>query len=243
MHHQILCMKWGNKYPALFVNRLYAMLARHLTQPFVLNCLTDDPSGIRAEVRCLPLPKLDLPAGLPERGWRKLTTFASNLYGLEGSALFLDLDVVILRNIDHFFSHDAASEALYIIKDWKRPWRVTGNSSVYRFRLGAFPDLLPYFVAHFETIRRQYRNEQAFLSAYLHAQGKLRYWDKNWCLSYKYHALAPPLLDRFRAPRQPNCDILIFHGEVNPDQAIVGGGGKWYRHIQAAPWLAEAWRE
>ena len=23
--------------------------------------------------------------------------------------------------------------------------------------------------------------------------------------------------------------------------AIVGGGGKWYRHIRPAPWLAEFW--
>ena len=43
------------------------------------------------------------------------------------------------------------------------------------------------------------------------------------------------------APRRPDCDILIFHGEINPDTAIAGGGGKWYRHVRPAPWLAEFW--
>lgn len=237
----VICMKWGTKYSAIFVNRLFSMLKRHLTLPFELVCLTDDTTNIDPAVRCLPLPSLDLPAGLPERGWLKLTTFGD--LGLKGTALFLDLDVVILRNIDHFFHHEKENKSdLFIIKDWKRPWRITGNSSVYRFELNAFPDLLPYFRANFNEIRAKFRNEQAFLSDYLFQQNKLKYWDKNWCLSYKYHALYPPILDYFFAPRKPNCDILIFHGEINPDQAIVGGGGKWYRHIKPADWLAQEWQ-
>lgn len=237
----ILCMKWGNKYPAEFVNRLYRMVKRHLTLPFTMVCFTDDAHGIVPEVRCYPIPELALPEGLPERGWRKLTTFTTPLYDLQGTALFLDLDIVILRNIDHFFTHQAESKALWIIKDFKHQHRITGNSSVYRFPLGAFPELLPDFRARFTEIRTQFRNEQAYLSHFVHQRGQLQYWPKGWCLSYKYHALYPPVLDYLLPPRKPDCDILIFHGEVNPDQAIVGGGGKWYRHIKAAPWLADYW--
>ena len=176
------------------------------------------------------------------RGWRKLTTFAPELYGLSGTALFLDLDVVILRNIDHFFTHAAdARDGVFIIRDWKRPWRMVGNSSVYRFTLGAFPALLDDFRANFHDIRARYRNEQAWLSAYLRERDALRYWPEDWCKSYKYHALYPLPLSFFLAPRRPDCDILIFHGEINPDTAIAGGGGKWYRHVRPAPWLAEFW--
>lgn len=240
MTHYVLAMKWGTKYPALFVNRLYAMLRRNLTLPFELVCLTDDPAGIDPAVRCLPLPPLDLPPGLPERGWRKLTVFGD--LGLSGTALFLDLDVVILRNIDHFFSHRADDRRrLYIIKDFKKRWRITGNSSVFRFELNAFPDLLPHFRHHFDDIRAAHRHEQSFLSAYLHGRDQLRYWPAGWCQSYKYHALYPPPLDWLLPPRRPDCDILIFHGEINPDRAIVGGGGKWYRHVKPAPWLADYW--
>lgn len=237
----VLCMKWGTKYPAEFVNRLYRMVKRHLSLPFTMVCLTDDPTGIDENVRCYPIPSLDLPDGLPERGWKKLTTFSAPLYDLEGTALFLDLDIVILRNIDHFFTHEKDSKALWIIKDFKHQHRITGNSSVYRFTLGAFPDLLPHFRANFAEIRTQFRNEQAYLSDFVHQQSALRYWPKGWCLSYKYHALYPPVLDYFLPPRKPDCDILIFHGEVNPDQAIIGGGGKWYRHVKPAPWLSDYW--
>lgn len=240
--HHILCMKWGDKYPAEYVNRLHRMVSRHLTLPFTTHCFTDDPHGIDPAIICHPIPSLDLPDGLPERGWRKLTTFTPDLYGLRGTALFLDLDVVILRNIDHFFTHHADDSArTYIIRDWRRPWRKVGNSSVYRFTLGAYPDLLATFRAHFTTIRREFRNEQAWLSHYLRECDALRYWPDNWCKSYKYHALYPLPLSLVCTPRRPDCDILIFHGEVNPDGAIRGGGGKWYRHIRPAPWLAEHW--
>lgn len=238
----IVCMKWGRKYPAEFVNRLYRMVKRHLSLPFTMLCFTDDAQGIDAEIQCRPIPSLHLPEGLPERGWRKLTVFSPELADLGGSALFLDLDVVILRNIDHFFTHRAEDDqGVYIIKDWKYPARITGNSSVFRFAFGAFPDLLEDFRSRFNDIRRAFRNEQAYLSWYVHERNALHYWPKDWCKSYKYHALYPVPLGFFLTPRKPDCDILIFHGEVNPDGAIAGGGGKWYRHIRPAPWLAEYW--
>lgn len=238
----IVCMKWGRKYPAEFVNRLYRMVKRNMSLPFQMLCFTDDASGIDTAVQCRPIPDLPLPDGLPERGWRKLTVFSGELRDLQGTALFLDLDVVILRNIDHFFTHaQEDAQALYIIKDWKYPSRITGNSSVFRFRFGAFPALLDDFCSRFKEIRAQFRNEQAYLSWYAHAQNALHYWPKDWCKSYKYHAIYPLPLCFFLNPRKPDCDILIFHGEINPDRAIIGGGGKWYRHVRPAPWLAAYW--
>jgi hypothetical protein len=55
-----------------------------------------------------PLPKLDLPNNAPERGWRKLTVFKKDFGGLSGKTLFLDLDVVIVDNIDVFFTVEGA---------------------------------------------------------------------------------------------------------------------------------------
>ena len=78
----ILCMKWGVKYGPEYVNRLYAMVRRHLRGDFRFVCLTDRSEGIRAEVQCLPIPPLELPPGIPERGWTKLTTFEADLHGL-----------------------------------------------------------------------------------------------------------------------------------------------------------------
>jgi hypothetical protein len=52
----ILCMKWGTKYGPEYVNRLYAMVRRHLSGDFRFVCLTDSTEGIRSEVECFPIP-------------------------------------------------------------------------------------------------------------------------------------------------------------------------------------------
>lgn len=53
----VICMKWGKKYGPEYVNRLYAMVRRHLKGDFRFVCLTDDGVGIRGEVECLPIPR------------------------------------------------------------------------------------------------------------------------------------------------------------------------------------------
>jgi len=240
MDNIVICMKWGTKYGAEYVNRLYNMVNRHTTLPFKMVCLTDDSTGIDPAVQCLPIPPLALPEGSPERGWNKLSTFEPELYGLQGNALFLDIDIVIVDNMDCFFTHEGD---FLIIHDWKRPWRITGNSSVYRFKLGAFPQLMPYFRANFDEIRSKFRNEQAYLSWYVQQQGKLSYWPADWCKSYKYHCLRPIPFAYWQPPIKPEkAKIIVFHGEINPPDAINGGGGKWYRHVLPSQWIKDEWQ-
>jgi hypothetical protein len=237
----VLCMKWGTKYGPEYVNRLYAMVARHLRGPFRFVCLTDRRDGVRGEVECLPIPDLALPEGIPERGWKKLTTFEADLHGLRGTALFLDVDVVIVDDITPFFEHPGE---FLIIHDWKRPWRVTGNSSVYRWRLGAHADVLAAFRAEQASIRARLRNEQAFLSEVLHGQGKLSYWPAEWCRSYKYHCIPPWPTNYWRMPVLPaGTRIVVFHGEVNPPDALAGRRNRVGRHVRPAPWIAQHWHE
>lgn len=240
----VICMKWGNKYSADYVNRLYSMVNRHLTLPFQMVCLTDDHTGIDKHIQCYPIPNLNLPDNIPERGWKKLTTFKADLYGLKGVALFLDIDIVITDNIDCFFNHKAMhNDSVMIIRDYKKPWRMVGNSSVYRFEIGAYPDLLPYFETNFAKIRQNFRHEQAFLSDYLRTHYHLEYWDKDWCVSFKYHCVQSFPKSFFVPPKLPqSAKMVIFHGEVNPPDALIGKSGKWYRKVLPTPWIVEHWR-
>jgi hypothetical protein len=237
----VLCMKWGTKYGPEYVNRLYAMVSRHLRGPFRFVCLTDDGAGIREEVSCLPIPPLNLPEGIPERGWKKLTSFEGDLHGLRGTALFLDVDVVIVDDITPFFELPGK---FLIIHDWKRPWRVTGNSSVYRFELGAHADVLAHFRKHHEQVRRDFRHEQAFLSDTLHEQCVLDYWPKDWCVSFKYHCIPRWPLNYWREPKVPaRARIVVFHGVVNPPDALAGrSNGNWRKALPAS-WVSDHWSE
>ena len=234
-------MKWGTKYGPEYVNKLYAMVKRHLSLDFQMVCLTDNPEGIRPEVLCLPIPPLNLPAGIPERGWTKLVTFSANLHGLQGTALFLDVDVVVVGSLDDFFHQPGE---FLIIHDYKRPWRITGNSSVYRFELGAHPEVLSEFRMNFDRIRRQFRNEQAYLSDALHRQGKLSYWPAAWCPSFKYHSIPRWPSNYWQEPSVPkDARVVIFHGECNPPDALQGKRNRRFRYIRPARWVGRHWIE
>jgi hypothetical protein len=235
----VICMKWGSKYGPEYVNRLASMVRRHLARPHRFVCMTDDPSGLDTGIDARPLPGFSDPGG-PERGWRKISCFRRPLHDLEGPTLFIDLDVVVVGALDPFFEH---SGRFLIIKDWKRPWRPTGNSSVYRFEAGAHEDILERFLLDHASIRREVRNEQEYISRELHRQGILRYWPPEWCVSFKYGCMAPFPINWFRSPRIPDgARIVIFHGHPNPPDAIEGRSIKLTRKVLPTPWVAEHWR-
>jgi hypothetical protein len=242
----VLCMKWGSKYGPEYVNRLYAMVRRRLTGDFNFVCLTDDGKGIRPEVQCLPIPPLalELAPGQRDGAWKKLTTFTADLHGLQGTALFLDLDVVVVGPLDDFFTQPGD---FLIIRDYSRPWRserITGNSSVYRFELGAHADVLEHFRNQMDAVQGQFRNEQVYLSDFLHRQGKLGYWPQAWCPSFKYHGIPRWPCNYWQEPAVPSdARVMVFHGECNPPDALAGRRNRRFRYIRPARWVADHWKE
>ena len=234
-------MKWGNKLPASYVNRLYGMVERNLSSKFRFVCFTDNDDGIRDEVEIQSLPELDLPPGTPERGWRKLSVFKQKFGGLKGKTLFLDLDVVIVGSLDIFLTHPGE---FLIAHDKKKQGKIEGNSSVFRFEIGQYSEILKYFEQNSDLVKSEVRHEQAYLSRELHKLGKLEYWPDEWVPSFKYRCCPSWIKSWFEAPCIPKgARVILFHGLPNPPEAITGNSGKWYRHIQPSPWIKEYWVE
>jgi hypothetical protein len=235
----VICMKWGTKFGPEYVNRLHSMVSRHLKRAHQFVCFTDDGNGLREGIRALPLPTMFLPPG-KERGWRKLSTFTSPLADLKGPILFLDVDLVIIDSIDCLFDHPGK---FCIIKDWARPWRITGNSSVYRFEANAHPDIFAHFLSNIDEVKKEVRNEQEYLTREIHKQGALTYWPRDWCVSFKYGCMPKFPLNFFKAPRIPvGAKIVVFHGLPTPADAIVGKGKGLLRHVKPTAWIADHWR-
>ncbi|MDA0802770.1 MAG: glycosyltransferase [Planctomycetota bacterium] len=234
----IICMRWGTKFGPEYVNRLHAMVERHLARPHHFVCMTDDPTGLAQGIDARPLPDFDDPGG-PERGWRKISTFRSPLFDLTGPTLFLDLDIVIVGSLDGFFEQPGE---FLIIKDWARPWRPTGNSSVYRFEAGAHPEILEHFMAHAAQVRSEVRNEQEYISREFHSAGQLGYWPRGWCVSFKYACMARFPLNYVVPPRIPDgARIVVFHGHPTPREAMDGVTTKITRHVHPTRWVGEHW--
>lgn len=239
MDKNIICMKWGDKFDAGYVNRLYEMVEKNITIPHRFVCFTDNGEGINPNVEIRPIPPL-CEDGIPDRMWKKLTVFNKDLYDLEGTALFLDLDIIVRQSLDPFF--EAEGEFL-IIKDWDFPNDIIGNSSVFRFEIGKHPEVLEHFRELGPAVRKHFQNEQAFLTYEMFEKGILKYWDSDWCVSFKRCCLHKFPLCWFKVPRDPEeAKILIFHGKPNPEQAYKGYFGKMgFRMILPTKWLDKYW--
>jgi len=241
----VLCIKWGTKYGAEYVNKLRSMVGRHLGRPFRFVCLTDDSNGIGSDVEVYDIPKVGVPdfdARKPwtyGHGWLKLTCLAEPLYDLTGPTLFVDLDVVIVDSLDCFF--DEPGEFI-VIKEWDKRDE-TGNTSVFRYEIGAHADALTNLAANQQQVLRSVRNEQEYITGYIARQGRLKYWPEAWCRSFKRHCVRGGVLGWFLPPRIPvGARIIAFHGKPNPPDAIVGRSGKWYRRVLPTQWVADHWR-
>ena len=232
-------MKWGEKFPVDYVNRLYSMVLNNMNSKFRFVCFTENAEGIRPEVEIQGLPELDLPAGSPERGWRKLTVLKKGFGGLSGPTLFLDLDIVVVGNLDVFFNQPGN---FLIAHDKKNLKKREGNSSVFRFEIGKYSQILDYFEKNSEQVKNEVRHEQAYLSREIDRLGKLKFWPDDWVPSFKYKCCPTWVKSWFEAPSIPNgARIILFHGLPNPPEAIKGQSGKWYRHIQPFPRIKEYW--
>lgn len=89
-------MNVGKKYSHDDVNRLYKMVERNCTLPFIFYCMTDNNYGLLKEIVEI---KVDLSLDL-ESYWWKICLFDLKW---DKSILYLDLDVIIQNNIDYIF--------------------------------------------------------------------------------------------------------------------------------------------
>ena len=249
----VVCMKWGTRYGPEWVDRLYGMVRRNTTWTIRFVCFTDDARGIRREVECRPLPKVEFDAARIGRYWPKLGLMQEGLGGLTGMTLFLDLDLVVIDSLDDFFTHPGR---FILIREWKDPQLGYGNSSVVRYFIGMEKAVLERFYATppAEIITRYASKEQNFLTK---AVDEATFWPPEWCVPFS-HACLPRnrLLRFFSTPRKPaGGKILVFFGSITPESAMRGehevkkrvGQGfalrPTQRRFRPAGWIAEYWRE
>lgn len=241
----IICMKWGRAYGPEYVNRLHAGVSRNLSRPFRFVCFTDDPTGLTEGVEAREIPTIRLDPPYHNNPWRKLGLFRSELADLSGTTLFLDLDLVVVGGLDPLFEHPGD---YCVIHNWTRPKDIVGNTSVFRFEIGAHADILELFESqptqHWVDL---HANSQTFTSRNM---PDITYWPPEWCVSFKRHCLPGGLkwwhmpLNALLPSRPPTgARIVVFHGHPNPDEAIEGRWpGGWYKALRPAGWIAEHWR-
>ena len=91
----VCCVKEGDKYDSDYVNTLYLMTKRYLTIPFDFICLTENSQNLLKQIKVINLDDRSI-----KGWWNKCLLFKPGL--LSSSCLYLDLDMIIIKNIDEF---------------------------------------------------------------------------------------------------------------------------------------------
>lgn len=240
----LVCMKWGNRYPSDFANRLFSMVKRNMQSPFRLVCYTDDFTGLDPGIEAYPLPPIVLPLSHALLPWRKISLWAPSLPGLEGDVLFLDLDIIITGKLDPFFDYKP-EETFCVAENWTQYGSGIGNTSVYRFKVGSHPYLYHQLQDDPAGVLEKFPNSQTYISKTIRAK---EFWPDEWCSSFKHSLLPRWPLNFFKtAELPPDTKVVAFTGRPDPDEVLEGRWTapwykKWYKHVKPTPWVAEHWR-
>lgn len=236
-------MKWGTRYGAVFVNRLYAAIQRNTNRETQLVCLTDDPGGIDENVRCEPIPNINLPEDLATTPWRKLVLWKDGIAGLSGDVLFLDLDLVITGNLDEMFDFEPGR--FCVIENWTQIGQRIGNTSCFRWNIGKHNHIFENLETDRKRVLSSYRIEQVYISREIN---DMVFWPQLWCASFKHSLLPKWPLNFFKAPALPSkTKIVAFTGKPDQDEAAIGQWPvkspwkKIYKHVRPTPWIAKHW--
>jgi len=239
--YNIVCLKWGTKYPADFVNRLYRMVKRNTSLPIQFYCISDDPKDLDSGINFRQIEDIGL-----KGWWYKLMLFKSELYDIKGTTIFLDLDVVITENIDELFTYNPGE--FQIIKDLKSGF----NSSVFRLEIGTLPEVWNNFWEEKESIIERLHGDQDWIAEAIPQH--MNTWPSKWVVSYKkqcnsrakrsYGRLGE-YLRKIGLMKPPSgyavipeyAKIVIFHGKPDPVDVMNGPWDMW----KEAPWIREYW--
>ena len=158
--------------------------------------------------------------------------------GLQGTILFLDLDIVIFRNIDRFFKYKPGKFCIIhdIFRQSKSKKRYllakifgdhgVHNSAVFRFESGQHSEIWEKYIKDRDNIEKRLKGDQDWITECLQSRAKL--WPPRWCMSYKWEIAGRLEMDNktsYHVPRSDrflpkNCMMGLFHGVPDPHEVL-----------------------
>lgn len=196
----IVCLKWGDKYPTKYVNVLYHRL-KTTTPNITLHCLTDNPSGITEEVITHPLPKLNV-----EGWWWKLSLFSDHYPHLPNDVLFIDLDMLIVTDVTPYLQQ-YKTEKLVCHQDflWKDASSAIMLGDRSRWEV-VWKEYLDKRDSMCGESKGKWWGDQSVIN-YAVNKEDLEFFPDGWTKSWKWTVAKEGLGD---------TKIIAFHGTPNP---------------------------
>ena len=129
-----ITMKWGKKYDADYLNKLYNGIKKNISKSFSFYCITEMPEGLNKEIKIINLET-------KFKGWMKKCMLfdekiINQLESIKENSLicFIDLDMIIYNNLD-FLTEYKGNFALMKTDDIQCEGSHNGyNSSIILYR-------------------------------------------------------------------------------------------------------------
>ena len=218
------CVYYGDKYtrpptdPWSYLRNLYNMVERNLTVPYRFVCFTDSTVlHKQREFRGKDIEFRQFKRHDFEGWFNKLQLFSPDSK-LEGDTLYMDLDVVILKNIDELATI-GESKNFVGMNDFN-PSSGLFNSSIMRFNNQYHSIIWKEYLKR-KTEFNHAHGDQDIISAIIKSHEDTIAFPDSWTQSYKwlnrkgerYH------IDKMTYEQDPNAKVCVFHGNPNPDES------------------------
>jgi hypothetical protein len=153
-----------------------------------------------------------------EGWWNKLQLFHPET-GLQGVNLYMDLDVVILKNIDCFATH-GDDTTFGITNDFGQPTTIY-NSSIMKWNNINASSLIwdKYFADRISW--RKVQGDQNVITDLMKNQPILIPFPDDWTFSYKWFSRTQPRFpkNQWTFEQDMNAKVAVFHGNPNPPES------------------------
>jgi hypothetical protein len=216
------CVIHGDAYDWIYVDRLFNMLTRHMSQNIRFHVYTEADRPVPANMIKHALPAWGI-RGAKSSWWYKMKLFDSSEHA--GPLLYFDLDTVIVKNIDWICK--LPPTWFWTIRDFKYLWRPTHysiNSSIMWWDTRKFDYVWKEFQQRpLQQVMKQYRGDQDYLTKTIE-NSQVRYLDSDHVKSWRWECLDGGYNFKRRNYQSlgtttiisPQTDILVFHGHPKP---------------------------
>jgi len=224
----IACVYYGDKYTFKYVENLYNMVKRNFTIPHRFICFTDNTvihkqRGFKdKDIEFRQFKRHDF------NGWfNKLQLFSPDS-NLEGNTLYMDLDVVIMKNIE-CFGYIGEDKNFVGMNDFN-PTSGLFNSSIMRFNNKYHSVIWEQYLKRRTEFNNSHGDQEIITALIKNHKDTISFPDE-WTQSYKWLNRSG---DRYHISKQtyeqdPNAKICVFHGSPNP-------------HDSAQEWVQKLWK-
>ena len=247
---KFLTLKFGERYSADYVNKLYKGIKRNSSDPFDFYCYTENPEGLDENVKVIELVKRK---GV-RRHWYRFDFH--DMPFLKGhKCVVMDIDAVITGSIDEVINFDLPKGHYGALpKWWGEGNNINGGFQMFyqgetKYLSDEFNSRPSYWQTYyFKTGRSPYLfGEQLFIEE--HLKQDITFLPKEWFARFgscegKTGTEAYNLLEKYWKENVDSQRRMIdINGKIHDKIKYVqfSGNGNWIEEHNQVPFVKEYW--